>query len=160
MVQGFWAEAAVRQRRMDLAMDELSKWTAHIRRDNQCDEMYHPETGRPYGGLNDWADGTIHPHTSASRQTWSATAYLRLFLFGLLGMRFSPQGLSLHPNLPEGLDWIEVHNLPYRKALLTIRVEGCGDRISLVRLDGQAADQATIPAQTQGEHHWTLTVNR
>lgn len=158
MVQGFWAEAAARHGRVDRLMDEVTKWTANIRRDNQCDEMYHPITGLPYGGLNDWADGTIKPHGSGSRQTWSATAYLRTFLFGLLGLRFTTKGVTLNPVLPDGLDWIEVRNLPYRDTTLTLRVEGQGSAIHDVRLNGESITQPKLAATLQGEQHLVITV--
>lgn len=158
MVEGFWGEVAGRFGRRDLLARELLAWTDHIRRDNQCDEIYHPETGEKYGGLTNYGVDDIGPFGSASRQTWSATGYMRMCLMGVLGLRIDADGVRFEPCMPEGLDWVHVKNLPYRDALLDVRVEGTGPALRSVTLDGEALDKAFVPAGICGRRELRIAL--
>jgi hypothetical protein len=76
-------------------------------------------TGEVYGGLQEGAPGW--QWRSCRRQTWSATAYLRMLLMGLIGMRFSPDGITFQPMLPEGISQLVLpRGLAYRQQSLQI----------------------------------------
>jgi len=52
-IQAFWGQAAARDGQMQLFANELDKLTAHVWRDKQFVEVYHPDTGLPYGGIQE-----------------------------------------------------------------------------------------------------------
>lgn len=145
-IQGFWAEAAARLGAMERFSHEFDRLTAHANRDLHFTELYHPLTGLPYGGLQEggppggvWA--------SEPRQTWSATAYLRMLLMGVLGMRFETDGVTFDPLVPPRLATIELTGLQYRGRVLDIRCRGTGSRIAGFRVDARPVDRPTLPAE-------------
>ncbi len=97
-IQGFWALAALKAGRRDLFCEELFALSAHAVRDGQFAEIYHPEDGRIYGGIQDAVEDYAEWH-SCTWQTWSATAFLAMIFYGIFdleegGGAFLPQGLS------------------------------------------------------------------
>ncbi|MFN7037049.1 MAG: glycosyl hydrolase family 65 protein [Bellilinea sp.] len=124
----------------------------------QCPEIVHPLTGEIYGGLQEAGRGESGwEWESCARQSWSASGYLRLILFGLLGMRFSPEGARFAPYLPPGMNWLEAQNLPWRRARLNLRVEGSGSRLIACRINGRPADPF-LPSESEGEYEVEMKV--
>ena len=130
-VQGFWADAAMRFGRHDVFMHELGRLTEYANRDVQFVEIYHPDTGLPYGGEQ---EGGVDCR-SCARQTWSATAYIRLVLFGLVGMRFSATDLTFEPYLPDHINHLELSGLHYRGREIAVSVQRDGKRVLASRID-------------------------
>ncbi len=97
-------------------------------------EIYNETTGVPDGG---WQCSS-HWGSSVYDQTWSATGFIRLILTDVLGMRFTPEGLTFEPNIKIATDFgvQEVKEVTYRGGLLDISVTGTGDRLVAVRVDG------------------------
>ena len=92
-IQGFWALAALKMGRKDLFEKELFALARNAVRDGQFAEIYHPEDGRVYGGIQDAGeDGYIEWH-SCVWQTWSATAYIAMVIAG----RLSDHSTSVAP---------------------------------------------------------------
>lgn len=120
-IQGFWADAAVRHDRFDLFDRELSTLVHAACRDNQFTEIYHPVSGLPYGGLQE--NGSSNPvlWRSCARQSWSATALLRMVLFGMLRLDLTSERLIVRPRLPDGMKTLTLQGLRYRGAVVTIR---------------------------------------
>ena len=90
-------------------------------RDGQFAEIYHPEDGRIYGGLQE-GGGEYLEWRSCACQTWSATALLAMILDGVFGL--GEDGSPGRPCLPEGVE---------RAALSGLRVRGQELRLSLRR---------------------------
>ena len=82
-IQGFWAEAAARFGRQEMFAHELFALAGHAVRDNQFAEIYHPITGEIYGGMQESSGQGIIRWKATSRQTWAATAFLRMVYLGL-----------------------------------------------------------------------------
>ncbi|MFT3890675.1 MAG: amylo-alpha-1,6-glucosidase [Anaerolineales bacterium] len=119
-VSGFWGEAALQHGRADLFEREFMSLTDNINRSNQCAEIHHPDTGEVYGGLQEMGSGPNNMDwTSCSRQSWSASAYVRLLLNGLFGMQFSAEGVRFSPDLPAGVDRVEISGIRYRDCELS-----------------------------------------
>jgi glycogen debranching enzyme len=157
-IQGFWAEAAARHRKVDLFAFEFETLARHAVRDGQFFEIYHPDTGLPYGGLQESGDGeSIETWESLPHQTWSATAYLRMVLFGLAGMRFDVDGIRFEPLLPRGLENVELHGLRYRGATIDLVLEGAGGDLAQVLVNGEEA-APFLPATASGRHMLELTL--
>ncbi len=94
--QAFWATAVTR---IDPAAfeRELTALTRNALRDGQFSEIYHPETGLPYGGVQEDRGVLRADWVSQPRQTWSATGYLRMVLSGLAGLAFGENELRVRP---------------------------------------------------------------
>ena len=150
-IQAFWGQAAAQYGKRELFAHELLRLTEYANRDVHFTEIYHPITGAPYGGVQELGDELRHEWSSCARQTWSATGYLRLILQGMLGMRFEPQGLMFEPVMPDGVDFVCLQNLPYRKMRLTITVERSGDHVQTCHINGRVQPNAFLRAIDEGE---------
>jgi glycogen debranching enzyme len=143
-IQGFWAEAAARNEQEDIFLDELNQLYSHICRDKQCAEIYHPITGEIYGGLQEQEERGIVLWDCCNRQTWSATALLRMVLKGLVGIELCTDGINLQPCLPGDLEYLNIHHLHYRGADLNITMEGKGHRVSELIVNDVTQDSLFI----------------
>ena len=97
-IQGFWALAALKAGRPDLFSRELFTLAGHAVRDGQFAEIYHPEDGRIYGGIQE-GGGEYLEWRSCEKQTWSAAAFLAMVFRGIFGLgaggvSFLPKGVS------------------------------------------------------------------
>jgi glycogen debranching enzyme len=155
-VQGFWAEAAARAGALDAFGKELFSLAGNAARDGMFAEIYHPLTGEVYGGLQEGAPGW--QWRSCLRQTWSATAFLRMALMGLLGMDFSPLGIAFNPTLPPGVSRLALRGLAYRAATLNVTVAGAGNRVKSFAINGQRQERAFLPAVETGEMEIVIEV--
>jgi glycogen debranching enzyme len=155
-IQGFWAEVAARAGAVDAFRFELFKLAELAVRDGQFAELYHPLTGEMYGGVQEGMEPVWH---SCRRQTWSATAYIRMILMGLCGMDFSPAGITFQPLLPEGLSRLELNGMPYQKQRLHIQIEGSGTQVAEFTLNGQRLNQPFLPAYQPGEQRITIRMS-
>ncbi len=128
-IQGIWAEAAARAGKPDVFGHELLNLADHARRDRQFAEIYHPLTGEIYGGMQEASGKGIILWEATSRQTWAATAYIRMILFGLVGLRIDETGFQVHPCVPDGISHVELRNLRYRDTFLNITIRGMGTKV-------------------------------
>ena len=150
-ISGFWGEAALKYGRPDLFEREFTALTANINRDGQCAEIYHPLTGEIYGGMQEGGSGEDGMQwASCARQSWSASAYLRMVLTGLFGLRFSPEGITFQPFLPSGIERVHISGLPYRACKLDLTLEGRGGRVTEFRWKGTQT-RPFLPAGLRGE---------
>lgn len=156
-IQAFWAHAAALRGERALFAFELQQLVEHANRDVQFTEIYHPVTGLPYGGVQELGDNPSHVWASASRQTWSATGFLRLVLMGLLGMRFEVNGVRFQPMLPDGVEFLCLQGLPYRNTRLTVTIEGRGEHMT-VSMNGKATPHAFVADTETGELHIRFTL--
>ena len=99
-------------------------------RDMQFAEIYHPDTGEIYGGLQElW--GKIKLWDSCSKQTWSATAFLAMIFYGIAGIKYSEDSIELDPYLPEGMNEALITGLPVGGKTVDISIKrGKDGRVS------------------------------
>ena len=109
-------------------------------------EIYNSTTGKGDGGWQGFHWGPLLD------QTWSATGYLRMMYQGLFGMNFHSDGVMLAPTLPAAWGNVELSGLKYRGAVLDIALQGQGNQIANVTIDGKASKGAFIPATLTGAH--------
>lgn len=152
-IQAFWAEAAARARKPDVFGHELLSLARHADRDKQFAEIYHPFTGEIYGGMQEAGGKGIIRWKATSRQTWAATAYLRMVLLGLAGMRFDTEGLEFQPSVPSYVSFVEIQNLKYRNMDLTISIHGRGTKIKECTINKQASEIPRLSASSTGHQH-------
>jgi len=148
-IQGFWAEAAARSGRGDIVGHELTALARHAVRDGQFFELYHPDTGMPYGGLQERAGAGVELWEPVAHQAWSATGFLRIVLAAVAGLRLATDGLRFDPVLPPGLDELELSGLPYRAQTVDLTV---------VRGPAPHGETPFLPANGAGHHRVELTV--
>ena len=70
----------------------------------QFHEVYHPETGEVYGGLQGSGNNNIRLAHSVEHQTWSATGFLSLIYFHILGAKIEEGTVTFAPKLPTGVN--------------------------------------------------------
>ena len=145
-VNAFWADAAYTKGRTDIFSFELQNLAHLALSSNNCFyEIYNEETGAVDGG---WQQGGHWG--SVYDQTWSATGYIRMIFTDLLGMRFTPEGLTFSPDvqLLKEFGVERLSNLRYRNGRLDISVSGEGKKLTSVKVNGkvQSPDKPIAPA--------------
>jgi glycogen debranching enzyme len=88
-VNAAWALACQARGRKDLAKLELNLLAKKACRDSEFVEVYHPETGAPYGGLQEELSGKIGEYWVCHRQSWCASGYIAMVVFCLLELEMS-----------------------------------------------------------------------
>ena len=107
-IQGFWALAALKAGRGDMFAHELFALARHAVRDGQFAEIYHPLDGRIYGGIQE-GGGEYLEWRSCEKQTWSASSFLAMILYGLFGVDGRCRAGT--PFLPEGISRASLEGL-------------------------------------------------
>ena len=110
---------------------------AHAIRDKHFAEIYHPITGAAYGGLQEAQGQGIILWQATSRQTWAATAYLRMVLLGLVGIRFDSGGVRFEPCVPKGISWVDLRNVRYRNMTIDVMIPGTGTKVKQCLINGK-----------------------
>jgi mannosylglycerate hydrolase MGH1-like protein len=158
-IEAFWGHAAARDGQLQIFANELEKLTAHAWRDKQFVEIYHPDTGLPYGGIQESnSDPFWQPWPVCNRQSWSASGYLRLILMGMFGASFYPDGIRFQPCMPLNSGWAELKGLRYRNATLNVEITGRGTRVSEFRVNGVTRSHPFLPVSAQGVHHVEIAI--
>ena len=147
LVNGMWATAAAQAGDVAAFEDETEKLAIlGISSGDNFNEIYNPITGKGDGGWQGFHWGPLPD------QTWSATAYLRMMYQGMFGMNFQSDGVTLAPTLPANWGDVQLSGLKYRGATLDIALQGQGNQIASVTIDGKKAKNAFIPATLTGAH--------
>lgn len=150
-ISAFWGEAALRHGRPDLFEREFNIFSENINRHGQCAEIYHPLSGDIYGGLQEAGRGENGLEWgSCSRQSWTASAYLRMILTGVAGLQFSNKGIRFYPCLPDGMEQLYINELRYRGGVLELHLEGHGTKILGCTINGASAEPF-LPIEVRGE---------
>ena len=157
-IQGFWAEAAARAGKPDVFGHELFNLAAHAARDKHFAEIYHPITGKPYGGLQESEGRGIVLWEATSRQTWAATAYVRMVFLGLVGMRFDTDGVRFQPCVPTGISSVELRNVNCRNMNLHVTIRGIGTKVQSCLVNGKESRDGFLPATSEGHQEVTIMV--
>ena len=133
-VQGFWAKAMLKCGEKARFEKELFALTENAVRDKQFAELYHPETGEIYGGIQEW-QGEYVEWKSEDYQTWSATAYLNMLIEGIVGLSVANGKVSFHPYLPTGMN---------RATLKNLQVAGKKLEVEIIRRNGAQNQKDTM----------------
>lgn len=90
---------------------------------------------------------------NSDRQLWSVGGYLGMTYKLLFGMDFQADQLVFKPFVPEVYKGKRsLSNFRYRSAVLDIEMEGFGNSIRSITMDGQELKGAAIPATLTGRH--------
>ncbi len=157
-IQGMWADAAARFGKVDIFSYELLKLAEHARRDLEFAEIYHPITGEKYGGLQERRGKGIDLWIATARQTWAATAYLRMIYMGVTGMRFDTDGVRFSPCVPKEISEFKLSHLKYRDAEIDIEIKGSGTVIDKILINGQERKETFLPADSRGNQKISIAM--
>ncbi len=103
----------------------------------------------------DWFGTQIN----SSNMLWSLSGNLSIVYHLLFGIRFEENGLSFKPFVPQTMDGKRtLAGFRYRNTLLDIVMEGYGNKIHSVSLDGKKLDDPFIPAGLTGRHTLRLVL--
>ncbi len=157
-IQGFWAETASRHGKTKIFAHELFNLARHATRDRQFAEIYHPLSGKIYGGMQEAGGKGIIPWKATSRQTWAATAYLRMILLGLVGMRFDTDGVQFRPCVPDGISHVEIENVKFRNMHLKITIDGTGTKIKDCTINARSVANAFVDVAQTGRQNIVIVL--
>ncbi|QOD60738.1 hypothetical protein H9I45_15570 [Polaribacter haliotis] len=150
-IQGFWADAAMKNNKPEIFLHEFNALTRHALRDFQFVEIYHPTKETAYGGIQE-------PHLKewttwfcAERQSWSATAYLSMIFKNIIGMDFSEKGITFSPFLPKEINDVEFLGLKYRNSIIDIHISGSGNKIEQFSVNGKKSDDFFLSKDLEGK---------
>jgi hypothetical protein len=94
---------------------------------------------------------------NSDRQLWSVAGCLATIYRVFYGMAFTTKGISFEPFVPHAyIGEKSLKNFRYRNAVLTINLEGTGNIIRSVIMDGIEKKKAFLPFDLKGEHTLTL----
>ena len=151
VIQGFWGEAALKEGRSTFFFKELEHLIHFGVRDGQLGEVFHPETGEEYGGLQENPDGNIEEYFFCHRQTWSSTAFLRLLLRGVAGISYTAESITISPVLPPQCSRLLLADLSLGDQRLDLNIQGRGAAIGEMKVNGQLVEGPTF-SRAPGDH--------
>ncbi|MCG2615113.1 hypothetical protein LZZ85_12510 [Terrimonas sp. NA20] len=90
---------------------------------------------------------------NSSNMLWSLAGNISIVHHVLFGIRFNEDRVVFQPFVPKALQGERrLDNFRYRDAILDITLQGYGDEIEAVLIDGVKASRAEFPASQQGRH--------
>jgi hypothetical protein len=147
-VQSFWNLAAARQGDEALLTYGLASMYRATALFLTNKENYIADTGSPAGTA-----------VNSDRQLWSVAGSLSMVYRVFIGMSFAPDGLHFHPFIPKAMRGkFVLTNFHYRGSVLSISVQGFGNHINRVTIDGQLA-APMVPATLAGDHSVSIEVD-
>lgn len=121
-IQAFWADACAKYD-FSRTESETECLIANVLRDGYFSEIYHPQTGERYGGVQEWQGEIVDTWKSEKHQTWCATGYIRMLLFDFLGLKFTEKGLFITPAKSRLCNSFELKGLKWRGKRIDICVQ-------------------------------------
>ncbi len=97
---------------------------------------------------------------NSDRQLWSVAGYLGSVYHVLFGLNLEPDGIRFQPHVPQFLEGsLKLSGLNYNKAVLDLSIQGKGNVIQSLKLDGQEKGASYIlPPDLKGRHTITMTL--
>jgi hypothetical protein len=90
---------------------------------------------------------------NSDNMLWSLSGNIGIVQKVLFGINISREGLRFHPFIPAAWGGIRtLTNFKYRNAIFDITMEGWGNKISSIRLDGKTFTGSIIPDSIVGTH--------
>ncbi len=86
---------------------------------------------------------------SCEHQSWSATGYLSLLLYGLAGINIENEYISFSPNLYNKVSKLKVTNVFIGQCNFDITITGEGSKIISININGKKAKETRINTSKQ-----------
>jgi len=150
-VQGFFAIEALKKEKYSMFEFEFNKLTEFSNRDKQFYEVFHPDTGEVDGGIQEHrtVEG-VKKYKSCEHQTWSATAYVSMLLYGFAGIKITQNKISFTPYLNNKVNDIHIENLNIVKANIDLKIKGKGHTIKNFLVNNKKVDVNYIDSSLKG----------
>lgn len=157
-IQAFWADAAAKNKKFDLFDKEFNMLTECSVRDGHFSEIYHPDTGERYGGLQENKKRGIELWESEKKQTWSATGYLHMLFSDIAGMEFSDGFVTFNPYLPKNISSLEIGELCVRGFNLSVKISGKGCNVKSIEVNGEKIENCANRIKLDGDKNVLITL--
>lgn len=97
---------------------------------------------------------------NSDRQLWSVASYISMVYRILFGMELHEDGVSFHPVVPEYFGGtMKLEGMKYRKAVLNLTVNGYGDKVSSIKVNGRSkSPDWTLPANARGRYNIVIVM--
>ena len=128
--QGFWASACATRGNLAGFESELYTLANKAVRDGQFYEIYHPDTGEIYGGWQEVGGNDIRLSKSQPHQTWSATGYLSLVYYHILGAKIEKGSVTFAPTLPSKVNEAKISGFKVGNTTFDVTITRGGDGAS------------------------------
>lgn len=96
---------------------------------------------------------------NSDNMLWSLSGNISMVYKVLFGMEYTTDGLAFHPFVPEVLKGKHViRNYRFRNAILDLEINGFGNKVASVLLDGQPL-AGNLPYSVSGKHAIVVTLS-
>ncbi len=97
---------------------------------------------------------------NSSNMLWSLSGNISMIYKVLFGINSTATGLVFKPFVPAEMKGERtLFNFKYRNAILDIKMEGYGNTIQTITMDGQDLTKATVPQNLSGKHQISITLS-
>jgi len=159
-VQGFFAIEALKHNKSNMFDFEFDKLTEFSNRDNQFYEIFHPDTGEVYGGIQEHRTVKgVKDFKSCEHQTWSATAYISMLLYGFSGIQVDIDKVSFNPYLNESINELEIKDLKIVDMNINLKIKGKGNTIKSFKINNKITKDNFIDINLKGNINISIEVN-
>ncbi len=97
---------------------------------------------------------------NSDRMLWSMAGNIAMVHRVFMGIHFETDGIHFAPVVPSNYTGKKtLSNFNYRTAVLTVSVNGTGNQIASIKMDGKELANAILPAATTGNHTIEIELN-
>ena len=90
---------------------------------------------------------------NSDAQLWSCTGNVAMIFRVFAGMEFKTSGIEFNPLIPSCFpENMKISHFKYRNAVIDIEIEGSGNEIASIEIDGKKIEDNFFPASLKGEH--------
>lgn len=98
---------------------------------------------------------------NSDAQLWSSTGNVAMVFRVFAGMEFKTGGIEFNPLIPACFpEKMSIKGFRYRNAVLDVEIEGSGNEIDEIEIDGHRTDDNFFPASMEGEHTIHITMKQ
>lgn len=103
----------------------------------------------------------IHMSDVETDRLGTSASNAAMILRVIVGMKFTPEGIEFSPNVPAGMDGVkEFKGFNYRRAVLDFTVNGTGNDVETIILDGKTLESPFLPRDIEGHHYIVINMKR
>lgn len=108
-----------------------------------------------------FASSHIRPMSAPDNDLEMGAASLAMTLRAMAGIRLTTDGIEFAPSVPSCFGGRKtLSGLPYRDAVLNISIDGTGNEVASMTVDGKAVEGSFLPATITGEHEVVITLTQ
>lgn len=97
---------------------------------------------------------------NSGKMLWSLSGNIAMIYRLYFGIEFETDGISFHPFIPRSISGEKtIRNFKYRQATLNLSINGTGNVIKKIKLDGKELDKPFIPATLIGQHSVSIELD-